>query len=233
MATSPPPPFPSRVHVQGAEGLTQQDAVPVDPPAEALLTVNAPHVLLLQRPDAVAAGASRVSLRSMRDFVGMEDADESTRRALMDFSFHMATGNMDEAYKAVKLVANPQIWHNMAQMCVKSKRLDVAAVCLGHMGHARGAKAVREGAVEPELEANVAEVAVQMGLLGDAARLYQTAKRYDKLNAMYQVRAHRALVQLVHACSALTALPSPVRTHRAVDSGTGRWRWLPSTTGCT
>jgi hypothetical protein len=34
-------------------------------------------------------------------------------RALMDFSFHMATGNMDEAYKAVKLVANPSVWANM------------------------------------------------------------------------------------------------------------------------
>ena len=27
----------------------------------------------------------------------------------------------------------------MAHMCVKTKRLDVAEVCLGHMGHARGA----------------------------------------------------------------------------------------------
>lgn len=31
----------------------------------------------------------------------------------MDFSFHMATGNMDEAYKAVKLVGNPAVWANM------------------------------------------------------------------------------------------------------------------------
>lgn len=37
----------------------------------------------------------------------------SAGRALMDFSFHMATGNMDEAYKAVKLVGNPSVWANM------------------------------------------------------------------------------------------------------------------------
>jgi intraflagellar transport protein 140 len=34
-------------------------------------------------------------------------------------------------------------------MCVKTKRLDVAEICLGHMGHARGARAVRD-AVAPQ-----------------------------------------------------------------------------------
>ena len=51
---------------------------------------------------------------------------------------------MDEAYKAVKTVENPVVWENMAQICVKSKRLDVAEVCFGNMKHSRGARAVRE-----------------------------------------------------------------------------------------
>lgn len=38
-------------------------------------------------------------------------------------------------------------------MCVKSKRLDVAEICLGNMRFARGARAVRESKKEPELEA--------------------------------------------------------------------------------
>ena len=32
----------------------------------------------------------------------------------------------------------------MARMCVKTKRLDVAMVCLGNMGNAVAAQAVRE-----------------------------------------------------------------------------------------
>jgi hypothetical protein len=32
----------------------------------------------------------------------------------------------------------------MAHMCIKTKRLDVAEICLGNMGHARGAAAVGE-----------------------------------------------------------------------------------------
>ena len=48
---------------------------------------------------------------------------------------------------------------------MKTKRLDVAAVCLGNMGNARGAKALREAQKEPEFDARVAVLAVQLGML--------------------------------------------------------------------
>ena len=78
------------------------------------------------------------------------------------------------------------VWENMAKMCVKSRRLDVASVCLGNMGHARGAKALREASKYPELDARVAVLAIQLGLLDDAERLLKTCKRYDLLNELYQ-----------------------------------------------
>jgi intraflagellar transport protein 140 len=92
----------------------------------------------------------------MRYFIGMENADDATKEAMINFrfgflcskfivgSFYLSIGNMDEAYKSVKLIQNPNVWENMAQMCVKTKRLDVAEVCLANMGNARGTKAVRE-----------------------------------------------------------------------------------------
>ena len=73
----------------------------------------------------------------MRDFVGMEDVDETTRTALLDFSYNLTLGRLDDAYRAVKTIGNPALWENMAHMCVKTKRLDVAEVCLGNMGHVR------------------------------------------------------------------------------------------------
>ena len=57
------------------------------------------------------------------------------------------------------------VWENMARMCVKTKRLDVATVCLGNMGNARGAKALRESQKEPEYDARVAMLAIQLGML--------------------------------------------------------------------
>jgi len=50
-------------------------------------------------------------------------------------------------------------------MCVKTRRLDVARVCLGSMRNARGAMCLRNAcASEPELDARVATLAIQLGL---------------------------------------------------------------------
>ena len=50
-------------------------------------------------------------------------------------------------------------------MCVKTKRLDVAMLCLGNMGHARGARALRRAMKEPQLDARVAMLALQLGMV--------------------------------------------------------------------
>ena len=55
---------------------------------------------------------------------------------------------MDAAYSAVRLISSANVWENMAHMCVKTKRLDVAEVCLGNMRLAKGAQALRESASE-------------------------------------------------------------------------------------
>ena len=48
---------------------------------------------------------------------------------------------------------------------MKTQRLDVAAICLGNMGNARAAKAVREAQSIAEPEARLAVLAVQLGML--------------------------------------------------------------------
>ena len=161
-------------------GILLQDAFALEPPLEALLGVQVPRLFFTRCGDGVSSvddgevgveddtGAktacqlsSNVGLcgRVMRDFVGLDDADARTRSALLDFSFYLTVGNMDEAHRAVRLIKSPSVWENMAHMCVKTKRLDVAEVCLGHMGHARGAAAVRAAKTDvAELEARVAAV---------------------------------------------------------------------------
>ena len=49
-------------------------------------------------------------------------------------------------------------------MCVKTRRLDVARVCLANMGHARGAKALREMEKEGDRDARVARLALELGM---------------------------------------------------------------------
>jgi hypothetical protein len=56
------------------------------------------------------------------------------------------------------------VWENMARMCVKSARVDVALVCLGNMQHAHGARALRAMADQPE-HVQLATLAVHLGLI--------------------------------------------------------------------
>ncbi|GIL44704.1 hypothetical protein Vafri_2223 [Volvox africanus] len=129
---------------------------------------------------------SNVSRVLMTSFVGMQDSDEKTRRALLDFSFSLATGNMDEAFRSVKAIKNPAVWENMAHMCIRNKRLDVAEHCLSNMEHARGARALREAKTIEEADARVATVAVHLGMIEDAKKLYIACERYDLLNQLYR-----------------------------------------------
>jgi len=47
---------------------------------------------------------SIVVRRPHRDFVGLESADAATRSAVINFSYHLTVGNMDEAFRAIRVV---------------------------------------------------------------------------------------------------------------------------------
>ncbi|XP_005391625.1 PREDICTED: intraflagellar transport protein 140 homolog isoform X1 [Chinchilla lanigera] len=177
-------------------GFLLHDSFPRPPAYQTLLGMEVPHYYFTKKPGE-ADGEERVhsehhhipqmvARRPLRDFVGLEDCDKPTQDAMLNFSFFITVGDMDEAFKSIKLIKSEAVWENMARMCVKTQRLDVAKVCLGNMGHARGARALREAEQEPELEARVAMLATQLGMLEDAEHLYKKCKRYDLLNKFFQ-----------------------------------------------
>uniref|UniRef100_A0A8C0GA75 Intraflagellar transport protein 140 homolog n=1 Tax=Chelonoidis abingdonii TaxID=106734 RepID=A0A8C0GA75_CHEAB len=177
-------------------GLLLQDSFPLPSTYQTLLGIEVPHYYFAKKPGEaekeaqVESGSVQLSQmvakRPMRDFIGLEECDKTTREAMLNFSFYLTIGDMDEAFKSIKLIKSEAVWENMARMCVKTQRLDVAKVCLGNMGHARGAKALREAEQEPEVEARVAMLAIQLGMLEDAEWLYKNCERYDLLNMFYQ-----------------------------------------------
>ncbi|KAJ1532231.1 hypothetical protein ONE63_000848 [Megalurothrips usitatus] len=162
-----------------------QDVFPFADHHSGLLGLHVPYYVLLRKSQdwKLQAPIERVLLR---DFEGLADCDKATRDAIISFSYHLSLGNMDEAFKVIKSMQSTVVWESLARMCVKTKRLDVAAVCLGHMKHARGARALRQASSELPLEARVAILAVQLGLLDEAERLYRSCGRLDLLNKMYQ-----------------------------------------------
>ncbi|XP_077482190.1 intraflagellar transport protein 140 homolog isoform X1 [Stigmatopora argus] len=194
-------------------GLLLQDCYPKPAGLQALLALDVPYyyfsckllfrrggVVQSEEVSATSAPANQsqpsrgsvalfpqmVSRRALRDFEGLENCDKSTRDAMLNFSFYLTVGHMDEAFKSIKLIKSKVVWENMARMCVKTRRLDVARVCLGNMGNARAAKALKEAEAEPEPEAHIAALAIQLGMLEDAEKLYKSCQRYDLLNNLYQ-----------------------------------------------
>ncbi|CAH8678009.1 unnamed protein product [Schistosoma rodhaini] len=123
----------------------------------------------------------------MQNFIGLEDADEKTREAMLNFSYYLALGEMDSAFRAMKLIKSPIVWQNMAKMCVTTCRLDVARVCLGKINNPMGSKMLREfKSKEPELEAQAGELALQIGMTDEAEQLFIQCNRWDLIIRLHQ-----------------------------------------------
>ncbi|CAN7942459.1 unnamed protein product, partial [Ixodes pacificus] len=183
-------------------GILVQDVFPLDSDRFRLMGVQVPHFYLLgkdvidclelKRSKSASSlvekvpGSKHVFRLPMRDFVGLEDCDSSVRDAIMTFSFFLTLGDMDEAFKAIKAITNQAVWENMAKMCVQTKRLDVAKICLGKMGHARGAWALRQAEAEPEIEARATILALQLGMIQEAEDLLEACGRYDLLIKLFE-----------------------------------------------
>lgn len=141
--------------------------------------------LTADMPPEQSSAPATITQTVLRDFAGLDRLDAETTAALMDFSFHLASGNTDEAYRSVKGVRSTNVWESMSKMCVKTGRLDVAQKCLGQMAHARAAGALRT-CPEPEAEAKLATVAVHLDMVDDAEQLLRRCGRFDLLNQLYQ-----------------------------------------------
>ncbi|CAH8673889.1 unnamed protein product [Schistosoma rodhaini] len=123
----------------------------------------------------------------MQNFIGLEDSDEKTREAMLNFSYYLALGEMDSAFRAMKLIKSPIVWQNMTKMCVTTCRLDVARVCLGKINNPMGSKMLREfKSKEPELEAQAGELALQIGMTDEAEQLFIQCNRWDLVIRLHQ-----------------------------------------------
>lgn len=120
----------------------------------------------------------------LRDFADITESDADIRQRVLKFSMYVAQGNMDLAYRSVQSLESKAVWMNLVKMCVSTRRLDVAKVCLGHLEKVRSVAAIRQAMVDDdlELEAKIAVLATELGMDDEAKMLYEKCNRYDLLN---------------------------------------------------
>ncbi|CAF4384360.1 unnamed protein product, partial [Adineta steineri] len=121
----------------------------------------------------------------MGDFVGVNGLEKNIVEAIMNFSYHLTLGDLDAAFKAIKIIKKESVWENLARMCVLNRRADVAKICLGKMGLFRGARALR--AIDQDnADMKVAILAIHLNMKEEAEKILLQSKQYDLLNQLYQ-----------------------------------------------
>jgi intraflagellar transport protein 140 len=83
------------------KGLMLQDRFSLQDDVKGLLGLTVPHIFLCSHEGS--AGPIKLRARLMRDFVGMSEVNSETRKALLEFSFHLTNGNMDEVCAAIPI----------------------------------------------------------------------------------------------------------------------------------
>jgi intraflagellar transport protein 140 len=105
-------------------GIKKQDAINFEGGYETLLGVQVPYFYYMGRkvdneeseseeedPKKEEETSKMLILRNaMKDFTGLENVDEVTKKAIMNFSHYLTVGNMDEAYNSVRNINNKTVW---------------------------------------------------------------------------------------------------------------------------
>ena len=157
-----------------------------------LVGIHVPFVYIFdesEKPEGGSGGDLSDSVRQvlLKDFEGLDASDKVTKDAVVKFCFYLSIGNMDEAFRAIKMIDNKKVWGNLARMCVKSRRLDVATICLGKMEHSCGARAMRKiMAAKVSKDVQVAVLAIYLNMHEEAEKILLKSGQYELLNKFYQ-----------------------------------------------
>lgn len=106
-------------------GIKRQDNIKFEQAEETLLGLHVPYFYYMGRKQTAAQDEEEdeeekpqdddesnllIIRKSMKDFVGLENVEESIKKAIMNFSHYLTVGNMDEAYNSVRNIKNQTVW---------------------------------------------------------------------------------------------------------------------------
>ncbi|XP_030906145.1 intraflagellar transport protein 140 homolog isoform X4 [Melopsittacus undulatus] len=94
-------------------GFLLQESFPLPSSYQVLLGIEVPYYYFAKKLGEAEKGQAEsgsievsqmVARRPMRDFIGLGDCDKATQDAMLNFSFYLTVGDMDEAFKSIKLI---------------------------------------------------------------------------------------------------------------------------------
>uniref|UniRef100_A0A914DM98 Uncharacterized protein n=1 Tax=Acrobeloides nanus TaxID=290746 RepID=A0A914DM98_9BILA len=183
------------IFITSDQGVLMHDLQPKPEKADALTQVSIPYLYFLKNAESeeaddlvVERSISRLVLkRIQKEFVGLGEKDKQAIEAMLNFSFYLSAGQMDNAFKSIRFIKNESVWEHMARMCVKTRRIDVARICLGNMQNARAARSLRK-CIEDNVPIDVqaARLAIELDMIDEAKSLYTSMGMYNIINKILQ-----------------------------------------------
>ena len=120
-------------------------------------------------------------------FEGLDNADEASKKSLMELNFHLATGDIDAAFNAIRGIDNKGTWCSLAKTCAQMRRIDLADLCFGRMEDGGSALLLHKAKEnDPDETASIVVVDTQLSLYDEAKNLAKENRRFDLLASMHQ-----------------------------------------------
>ncbi|KAJ3203129.1 hypothetical protein HDU82_006824 [Entophlyctis luteolus] len=169
-----------------AECLCSRDSVP---PLKVIqqVTMNKSGTMVAYAGIAEDEANASIVVKSAPDFIGVEKPDAAVVSAIIEFCYQVDIDNVDAAMKALSRLENDSVWRNLAKICVKKRRIDVAASCLANIRHAKAVGALRRRTdIEDSVDLKAAVLASFLDMREEVEAIYLKLKRYDLLNLYYQ-----------------------------------------------
>ncbi|OHS94926.1 hypothetical protein TRFO_38925 [Tritrichomonas foetus] len=124
---------------------------------------------------------------TLPQFEGLDSADEASKKALMELNFHLATGDIDAAFNAIRGIDNKATWRSLATTCAQMRRIDLADLCFGRMEDGGSALLLHHAKdTDPDETAAIAVVDTQLGLYNEAKSVMKDNRRFDLLANLHQ-----------------------------------------------
>lgn len=121
----------------------------------------------------------------IKEYSGIDIADEALVKTITDFSLKLSMGQLDDAAKVVKLIKNEAVWENMSHVCIKMRRTKLAKLCMGKLKNIKALRSISALSSKDD-NALAAQFALHLGLYDEAKEIWSETSNFSQLISFYQ-----------------------------------------------
>ncbi|KAJ2999283.1 hypothetical protein HDV02_003216 [Globomyces sp. JEL0801] len=163
-----------------------KDTTQVPQTAEKLSALYLPYQIFYKKTEFKAEPSEHFSKNIIKEYNGIDPNDEVIVKTITEFCCNLATGDIDDAIKVVKLIKNDAVWENMAQVCIKMRRMKLAILCMGKLKNAKALRTLSNLKKSNDANAISAHLAIHLGLYDEAQDIWTETKNFGGLSTFYQ-----------------------------------------------